>query len=79
MTATADGTYPGVFNNDLADASFGITSPIFLNEVSPDGRLVRTLRVPAGTRPGVPGGSGMVTSFSSKSELALNQSTSGQS
>jgi hypothetical protein len=79
VTATADGTYPGVFNNDLADASFGITSPIFLNEVSPDGRLVRTLRVPAGTRPGVPGGSGMVTSFSSKSELALNQSTSGQS
>jgi hypothetical protein len=78
VTATADGSYPGVFNNDLADASFGITSPIFLNEVTPDGRLVRTLRVPDGTRPGVPGGSGVVTSFSSKSELALNQSTNGQ-
>jgi hypothetical protein len=78
VTATADGTYPGVFNNVLADGSFGITSPIFLNEVTPAGRLVRTVRVPDGTRPGVPGGSGVVTSFSSKSELALNQSTSGQ-
>ncbi len=78
VTATADGSYPGVFNNALADGSFGITSPIFLNEVTPDGRLVRTLRVPDGTRPGVPGGAGAVTSFSSKSELALNQSTNGQ-
>ncbi len=78
VTATADGGYPGVFNNALADGSFGITSPIFLNEVTPDGRLVRTLRVPDGTRPGAPGGSGVVTSFSSKSELALNQSTNGQ-
>jgi len=78
VTATADGAYPGVFNNVLTDGSFGITSPIFLNEVTPAGRLVRTLRVPDGTRPGVPGGSGVVTSFSSKSELALNQSTNGQ-
>jgi hypothetical protein len=75
VTATADGSYPGVWNNALADGSFGITSPVFLNEITPDGRLVRTLRVPDGTRPGVPG---MVTSFSSKSELALNQSTNGQ-
>jgi len=78
VTATADGSYPGVFNNVLADGSFGITSPIFLNEVTPAGRLVRTVRVPDGTRPGGPGGSGVVTSFSSKSELALNQSTNGQ-
>jgi hypothetical protein len=78
VTATADGGYPGVFNNVLADPSFGITSPIFLNEVTPAGRLVRTLRVPDGTRAGGPAGSGVVTSFSSKSELALNQSTNGQ-
>ena len=38
VTATADGSYPGVFNNVLADGSFGITSPIFLNEVTPAGR-----------------------------------------
>ena len=37
VTATADGSYPGVFNNVLADGSFGITSPIFLNEVTPAG------------------------------------------
>ena len=37
VTATADGSYPGVFNNALADGSFGITSPIFLNEVTPAG------------------------------------------
>ncbi len=28
--AVADGTYPTVFNNDTADGSFGVTSPIFL-------------------------------------------------
>ncbi len=41
VTATADGTYPGVFNNVLADGSFGITSPIFLNEVTPAGLYAR--------------------------------------
>jgi hypothetical protein len=38
VTATADGSYPGVWNNALADGSFGITSPIFLNEITPEGR-----------------------------------------
>jgi hypothetical protein len=61
-----------VFNNDLVDGSFGVTSPVFLNQLTPSGRLVSTLRVPDGTRPG----DGLVTSFSSKSELALNLSTS---
>src|SRR5580658_3969958 len=32
--ATDDGTYPEVFNNDLADGSFGITSKIFLDEIT---------------------------------------------
>ena len=31
--ATADGTYPTVFNNDAADGSFGVTSPIFLDSL----------------------------------------------
>jgi hypothetical protein len=39
-TATAGGTYPQVFNNDLVDASFGITSKIFLDEITPRGRWV---------------------------------------
>jgi hypothetical protein len=73
-TATNDGSYPGVFNNDLVDASFGVTSPVFLDQVTPSGHLVSTLRIPDAAQPG----GGLVTSFSSKSELALNQSTSGR-
>ena len=49
-----------------------MTSPVFLNQLTPSGRLVSTLRVPDGPGPG----GGLVTSFSSKSELALNLSTS---
>ena len=75
VTATADGAYPEVFNNDLADASFGVTSPIFLDQLTPSGRRVSTLPVPDGVWDR---GDHMVTSFSSKSELALNLSTSGR-
>ena len=67
-TATDNGAYPNVFNNNLADGSFGITSPIFLDQVTPDGTLVNTLAVPANE---------VSTSFSSKSELALNLSPDG--
>jgi hypothetical protein len=74
VTATADGGYPEVFNNALADGSFGVTSPIFLDQLTPSGRRISTLPVPDGQW----GGDGMVTSFSSKSELALNLSTSGR-
>jgi hypothetical protein len=73
-TAISDGTYPGVFNNDLVDGSFGVTSPVFLDQVTPAGHLVGALRVPDAAQPG----GGLVTSFSSKSELALNLSTSGR-
>src|SRR5215471_16588812 len=45
-TATADGTYPTVFNNDKADGSFGITSPIYLDNISQDGDLFGTLAIP---------------------------------
>ncbi len=75
VTATADGGYPEVFNNDLADGSFGVTAPIFLDQLTPSGRRVSTLPVPDGVWDR---GDHMVTSFSSKSELALNQSTSGR-
>jgi hypothetical protein len=69
-TAVADGTYPTVFNNDSADGSFGITSPIFLDNITTDGRLINTLPVPTHL---------LVTSFSSKSELAVHRSTDGRS
>jgi hypothetical protein len=68
-TAIADGSYPWVFNNDTADASFGITSRIFLDHSTPSGNVISSLEIPTGN---------MVTSFSSKSELALNLSTDGK-
>jgi len=79
--ANSDGTYPEVWNNDAVDPSFGITSPILLDQITPSGQLVNTLPVPA--LPSSKSGNHrdhdhMVTSFSSKSELALNLSTSGR-
>jgi len=77
--ATADGTYPQVFNNDLVDASFGLTSQIFLDQLNPiSGALLDSLQVPSNANnpysfPYFPDHA--VTSFSSKSELALNLST----
>jgi hypothetical protein len=68
-TAGSDGTYPEVFNNDLVDSSFGVTAPIYLDQLNPSGRVINSLAVPTDQ---------LVTSFSSKSELALNLSTSGQ-
>jgi hypothetical protein len=68
-TATSDGAYPYVFNNDIVDPSFGVASPIFLERITPGGAALDRFRVP--TRD-------LVTSFSSKSELALNLSTSGR-
>jgi hypothetical protein len=77
-SASSDGTYPNVWNNDLADASFGITSKIFLDQLTPGGARVDSLEVPNSTQNGVPPTKDqMVTSFPSKSELALNLSTDG--
>ena len=79
VTATNGGTYPYVFNNDLADASFGITSRVFLDEITPFGFPLARIEVPNSTVPGVSASSDqLVTSFSSKSELALNLSTDGR-
>ena len=69
VTAVANGNYPQVFNNALVDGSFGVTSRIFLSEMTPSGVPVATITVPPGR---------LVTSFSSKSELALNLSPDGQ-
>ena len=66
--AIADGTYPGVFNNEKVDASFGITSPIFLQEITTSGTNVGTANID----PSV-----ITTSFPSKSELALNLTPDG--
>src|SRR6478609_8493172 len=44
--APYNGTYPGVFNDVLYDAAFGITSRIFLDQITPDGRFLDSLEVP---------------------------------
>ncbi len=67
--ATDNGEYPNlsdshnVWTNAKPDGSFGVTSPIFLDNITTDGYLLGTLPVPSDQ---------IVTSFSSKSELALN-------
>ncbi len=67
--ANANGTYPNVFSNATVDGSFGITSPIYLDQINPStGVVVNTLPIPPDM---------VTTSFSSKSELALNLSTDG--
>src|SRR5215472_10576519 len=35
VTAVADGGYPEVFNNESVDASFGVSSPILLDTLTP--------------------------------------------
>ena len=75
VTAIADGTYPTVFNNDGVDGSFGLTARILLDELRLDGGQLQSLEVPNSTQRGISQSKDqMVTSFSSKSELALNLS-----
>ena len=79
VQAVVDGTYPFVWNNAPVDGSFGITSKIFLDQISTTGTLINSLEVPNSSQKGVPPTKDqMVTSFSSKSELALNLSTDGR-
>jgi hypothetical protein len=68
-TAIANGNYPYVFNNDSVDGSFGVTSPLYLEEITQSGRPQGIIGVPS---------SELNTSFSSKSEGALNLSTNGR-
>jgi len=79
VTAINDGTYPYVFNNATVDGSFGITSKIILDQITTGGSLVNSLEVPNNSQNGVPPTKDqMVSSFSSKSELALDLSTDHQ-
>jgi hypothetical protein len=75
-TAADNGEFPNLFdthnvwNNASSDPNFGVTSPIFLDDMTTDGFVVGTLPIPTDQ---------IVTSFSSKSELALNRSVDGRS
>jgi len=74
VPATDNGLYPAigsmdnVWNNNKVDGSFGVTAPIFLDQLSPRGALLNTLAIDP---------TQITTSFSSKSELAVNLSTDG--
>jgi|SRR5579862_9118126 len=74
--ASDNGEYPNlndshnVWNNAGTDSSFGISSPIFLDNLSTSGDLLGTIAIPTDR---------IVTSFTSKSELALNLSADGKS
>jgi hypothetical protein len=73
--AVVDGTYPTVFNNETPDPSFGITSPLFLDELTPTGTLIGSIEVPNSS---TTSGDQLLTSFSSKSEDGLHLSTDGK-
>jgi hypothetical protein len=77
--APYNGTYPFVFNNDIYDGSFGITSKVFLDQITPYGWLINSLEVPNSSQHNINANRDqLVTSFSSKSELALNLSADGK-
>ena len=80
VNATTTGVYPQVFNNALVDGSFGVTSKIVLDQTDTLGFLINSIEVPNSSQRGIfPNSDQTVTSFSSKSELALNLSTDKRS
>jgi hypothetical protein len=70
VTPTNDGTFPTIFNNAAVDGHFGVTSPVFLDNLTTDGHHLDTLPIPTDQ---------IVTSFTSKSELAIHLSTDHKS
>jgi hypothetical protein len=79
VTAVNNGTFPFVFNNVTADASFGITSRIFLDHSTPSGHVINSFEVPNSLDRWInPKSDQLVTSFSSKSEMGLHLSTDGR-
>ncbi|MDR3416961.1 MAG: hypothetical protein P4L83_12310 [Nevskia sp.] len=80
ITAVANGSYPQVFNNDTnggatVDGNFGVTSQIVLTDLSTSGQVGNSITLAAPTA--FNSTNGIVTSFSSKSELSLNLTSDG--
>ena len=67
-TAVDNGLFGNIFTNEGPDPSFGVTTAITLDQVTRGGSVVGSQVVP-----------GVVTSFSSKSELGLSLSADGRS
>jgi hypothetical protein len=68
--AVADGSFPNVFKNESVDPAFGVTAPIYLDQMTTKGTAVGTIAVDP---------TKLSTSFASKSELGLNISQDGKS
>ena len=68
--AVADGAFPNVFKNESVDAAFGVTAPIYLDQMTPSGARTGTIAIDPNQ---------LSTSFASKSELGLNISQDGKS
>lgn len=66
--AVGNGLFGNIFKNEGPDPSFGVTTGITLDQVTRGGSVVGSQVVP-----------GVVTSFSSKSELGLSLSADGRS
>jgi hypothetical protein len=73
--SSADGTFPNVFENETPDGSFGVTSPIFLDQLAPSGTLLSSLNVTDAIFTQL--GLHVTTSFPSKSELGLHFTPDG--
>ncbi len=73
--SVANGTFPGVFQNETPDPAFGITSPIFIDQLTTSGNFVSSQNVSSliSTQLGV----NVATSFPSKSELGLSLTPDG--
>jgi hypothetical protein len=71
----ANGLFPNVFNNETPDGSFGVTSPIFIDQLSTGGGLIGTIPVTGlvSTQLSLD----VATSFPSKSELGLSLTPGG--
>ncbi|HEX3436906.1 MAG TPA: hypothetical protein VHT24_09065 [Pseudacidobacterium sp.] len=77
--APYNGSYPLVWNDAIYDGSFGVTSKIYLDQITPYGWLINSLEVPNNSQRGITSSSNqLVTSFSSKSEIGLHLSTDGR-
>jgi hypothetical protein len=73
--STANGLFPNVFNNETPDGSFGVTSPIFIDQLSTGGGLIGTIPVTSLVSSQL--SLDVATSFPSKSELGLSLTPSG--
>jgi uncharacterized repeat protein (TIGR01451 family) len=70
-----DGTYPGVWGNETPDPAFGVTSPIYLDQMTKSGSIVNSFNVTDAIKTQL--GLDASTSFPSKSEIALNLTPDG--